>query len=226
MHILTKRDTHVLQKAKQSSDVEERHALCQEEEPDMIDEEALSALPAQHRNQGVQKQTKQKHLKQPSSNPHSEHADSQEEAEGVPATYNNMPAKHQSKHILPQTRPSAQPEASQSGNSQPASSAGAQRHTRVDQGRKKPHVRKAAGTALDYTADSESDDYMPTQVRAAVDRAAAKPAGKKAAALKANAKPHAKQPVLDKVPVQIDCATRLVQKFALIIAITPNARFS
>ena len=164
-------------------------------------EEAMPRAPAQQGKKGTQRQTK--HETAARAKPDlavEEHGHSRDEQDDLPATYNNMPLKKKPSHKPQQKQASAQLEDDASDSSQPATSGPAQQHRdHIDAEKKTKQAGK--GSALDYTADSESepDDYIPTQHRAAAAKAASKAAGKKAAAVKAEPKGKAKQPKQQKV---------------------------
>lgn len=177
----------------------QEHSL-QLQPQDILHDEHEAAAPTTSQQARVRdhKQTKQDKVAKPRSRPPAEkQAQPEEEEEDLPATYNNMPLRHKADHeqMLPQ------PEGNDSQNSHPSSSGPAQQERQDHVNSKKRQPSKEAGSALDYMADSESesDDYVPTQARAAAARAASKAANKKAAAVKPEPKGKAKQPKPEKV---------------------------
>ena len=163
-----------------------------------IEHEAAAPTVRQQARVRDHKQTKQDKVAKPRSRPPAtKQAQPEEEEEDLPATYNNMPLKHKAdqKQML------SQPEGNDSQNSHPSSSGPAQQERQDHVNSKKRQPSKEAGSALDYMADSESesDDYVPTQAKAAAAKAASKAANKKAAAVKPETKSKAKQPKPDKV---------------------------
>ena len=167
--------------------------------------EAAAPTASQQARVRDHKQTKQNKVAKPRSRPPAEkQARPEEEEEDLPATYNNMPLRHKADHeqMLPQ------PQGNDSQNSHPSSSGPAQQERQDHIISKKRQPSKESGSALDYMADSESesDDYVPTQARAAAARAASKAANKKAAAVKPETKAKAKQPKPEKVHLYMpDC---------------------
>lgn len=174
------------------------------DESDTAREEAMPAAPAQKSAQGTRKQNKPEKAAKVGSKTHTKEPDnSRDKHEDVPATCNNMPVKIQPKKVPQKKHPSAQLEDRHSEDSQLASSADAQQHRHHHRNEKKRQAGKAMKNALDYMADSESepDDYIPTQFRAAAGMAAQKPASKKIAAVQSKPTGRAKQPVQEKVRI-------------------------
>lgn len=164
-------------------------------------EEAMPRAPARQGKKGMQRQTK--HETAARAKPDladEEHEHSTNEHDDLPATYNNMPLKKKPSHKPQQKLSSAQSGDDASESSQPTSSGPPHQHRHHSDDEKKSK-QAGKGSALDYTADTESepDDYTPTQHRAAAAKAACKAAGKKAAAVKAEPKGKAKQPKQQKV---------------------------
>ena len=166
----------------------------------MDHEEAIATAPAHQGTKGTLKQTKQETFARAKAAQALEEQGHRDKQDDLPATYNNMPLKKKSSHKPQQNQASVHSEDNASDGSQPASP-GPAHHHRHHGDDKKRYKQAGKGSALDYTADSESepDDYIPTQHRAAAAKAPSKAAGKKAAAVKAETKGRAKQPKQEKV---------------------------
>ncbi len=124
--------------------------------------------------------------------PVSAHEDKAQEVEddGVPATYNNMPLNHKQSS----QQVSDDDDASDEDAQEVRQAAGQQKKKR---GHQKQQPAQVVGKDLDFAAsDAESDEYEPTQAKAAA-KAAAKKAADKAAQPKA-AKGKPRQPKQEK----------------------------